>query len=148
MAKPMEAVRFEQPLGEINTTPLIDVMLVLLVMLILTIPAAVNQVPVDLPPIEDQPQHIINHDKNLVAITPDNRITWNAGPVSESELAGLLQASRKLAPEPELQFEPAPDASYDTAAKVLNTIKRSGITAFGFVGNDRYTRFGKAAPAR
>lgn len=136
---------FDPPLGEMNTTPLIDVMLVLLVMFILAVPAAVNQVPIDLPgpsPIVDHPVH---PDKNSISIDPSNRISWNDQTVTPNELTSLLQATRKLRPEPELRFEPDPAAPYDTAAKVLDAIKASGVSAFGFIGNEQYAQFGKAA---
>jgi biopolymer transport protein ExbD len=56
----------------------------------------------------------------------------------------LLFQTTHMAVEPELQFEPAPDASYELAADVLNIIKGSGVTKLGFVGNERYRTF--AAP--
>ncbi len=148
MAK-ASAVRFDPPLSEINTTPLIDVMLVLLVMLILTIPVSLNEVQVDLPspPIVTDPPPVLPV-KNTVTIAADGLIGWNGTPLDASQLAAVLSATTRLSPEPELRFAPDAAAPYDVTAKVLNTIKRSGVTAFGFVGNDRYARFGKASAAR
>ena len=148
MVKAATSSPFDQPLGEMNTTPLIDVMLVLLVMLILTVPAAVNQIPVDLPapgPVIDHPVH---HDRNRISIDASSRVSWNDHVVTADQLAALLQETRGINPEPELHFEPDPAAPYDTTAKVLNTIKHSGVSAFGFVGNDRYAMFGKAGANR
>ena len=140
------AVTFDEPFGQMNTTPLIDVLLVLLVMFILAVPPAVNQVPIDLPaPAFDHAP--IDRQMNKISINPSNQITWNNQSVTSDQLASLLQDTRKLKPEPELRFEPDQAASYDTAAKVLQTIKRSGVTAFGFVGNDRFATFRKAALA-
>ena len=136
------SAEFGAPFSEMNTTPLIDVLLVLLVMLILAVPAAVNQVPIELPSAAIEHPYV-EHDRNKIAIDPRSAITWNGQPVSAAQLASLLQATRKLKPEPELQFQPDPAAPYDTASKVLNTIKASGVTAFGFVGNDSYADFGK-----
>ena len=135
-----------EPLGQMNTTPLIDVMLVLLVMFILAVPAAVNQVAVDLPypPTTIDPPQIL-HDKNTVSIGAASEIRWNGQLVSQGQLGSLLQQSLKIAPEPELRFQPDPAAPYDSAAKVLNIIKASRVSAFGFVGNERYAQFGKAA---
>ena len=139
------ALALDAPMGEMNTTPLIDVMLVLLVMFILAVPAAVNQVPIDLPaPPATLHPPVIQPEKNLLSITPAGAVIWNGQPVTEGQLAWLLHETLRIKPEPELQFEPDPAAPYDTAAKVLNVVKRSGVSAFGFVGNDRFTRFAKA----
>ena len=148
MVKPATSSPFDQPLGEMNTTPLIDVMLVLLVMFILAVPAAVNQISVDLPasgPVSDRP---VYRDRNRITIDSSSRISWNDHLVTANQLAALLQETRGINPEPELRFEPDPTAPYDTTAKVLNTIKRSGVSAFGFVGNDRYATFAKAGAVR
>ena len=63
-------------------------------------------------------------------------------PITMSELATNLQQSLTIDPEPELQFEPEALASYDLSARVLNVIKASGVTKFGFVGNEKYRTFG------
>ena len=64
--------------------------------------------------------------------------------INQGELVSNLQTSLTYAVEPELQFEPEANASYDLSAKVLNIIKASGVTKFGFVGNEKYGVFGKA----
>ena len=136
------------PMMEINTTPLIDVMLVLLIMFIITIPVATHAVNIDLPaptPPTDVPPPL--HEKNKVSITPTNQITWNNQPVTGGELLYQLQATLKIKPEPELQFQPDPQAAYDATAKVLNIIKGSGVSAFGFVGNEAFVSFSKAPNA-
>ncbi|RZA28296.1 MAG: biopolymer transporter ExbD [Proteobacteria bacterium] len=133
------------PMGEMNTTPLIDVMLVLLVMVILTIPIANHSLDFDLPapPVEGATPPPINPIKNKIVLTPDGAILWNGGAMSEGSLAQTLQASRTAyAREPELQFEPQAMASYDLSARVLKIIKASGVSNFGFVGNERYRQFG------
>lgn len=135
------------PMGEMNTTPLIDVMLVLLIMLIFTIPVATHTVDFDLPqqakPPVDQP--IINPIKNKIVLTQTDQILWNGAAMSESTLAQALQSSRiAYDREPELQFEPEAMASYNLSARVLRLIKASGVTNFGFVGNERYRQFGIA----
>lgn len=140
--------RADMPLGDLNTTPLIDVMLVLLVMLILAIPVATNSVPIDLPPANpaDQLPKILR-DSNKVSVTPQSVITFNNQPVTPVQLATLLRATVQLRPEPELQFQPDQSAPYDTTAKVLNVIKFTGVSAFGFVGNERFQQFDKAPGA-
>ena len=132
------------PLGDINTTPLIDVMLVLLVMLIFTIPVATHSVDIDLPPPGKPPiEPIPNPVKNKVVLTTEGQILWNGDAIDQQQLGAGLAAAMRLKPEPELQFEPEAQASYDLSAKVLRTIKASGATRFGFVGNERYRSFGK-----
>ncbi|MDE2412940.1 MAG: biopolymer transporter ExbD [Sphingomonadales bacterium] len=136
------------PMMEMNTTPLIDVMLVLLIMFIITIPVATHAVNIDLPnPSAPPPDTIIKRDKNKVVIMPDSSILWNNTAMNEGQLLSALQATLAIKPEPELQFQPDPQAPYDTTAKVLNIIKGSGVTAFGFVGNEQYSEFGKAPNA-
>jgi len=133
-----------EPLSEINTTPLIDVLLVLLIVFVMSIPVATHSLELPLPqakieplPVTPDPVH------NKVVLTTDEAILWNGYPVSQAELQALLQETTRLPIEPELQYEPEADASYDLSAKVLNIIKGSGVTRFGFVGNEQYRTFGK-----
>ncbi|MEQ1640363.1 MAG: biopolymer transporter ExbD [Novosphingobium sp.] len=138
-----------EPMMEMNTTPLIDVMLVLLIMFIITIPVATHAVNIDLPaptPPTDVPPP--KRDKNKVYISPEGIVLWNGLAVNNSELLFQLQATMKYKPEPELQFEPDGQAPYDITAKALNVIKGSGVAAFGFVGNEKYAGFNKAPNAK
>lgn len=136
------------PMMEMNTTPLIDVMLVLLIMFIITIPVATHSVNIDLPsPNPNPPPVTIKPDKNKVTLTPDNKILWDGNPVDQGSLLTLLKTTTKMSPEPELQFEPDAQAGYDISAHVLNIIKGSGVTKFGFVHNELYANFGKAPGA-
>ncbi|MBN9145885.1 MULTISPECIES: ExbD/TolR family protein [unclassified Novosphingobium] len=139
-----------EPMSEMNTTPLIDVMLVLLIMFIITIPVATHAVNIDLPspPPPNMPKPPVDPIKNKVVLTPDNQILWNGTPIDRSVLAANLKASRSMTPEPELQFEPDAQSGYELAANVLNIIKASEVTKFGFVGNERYATFNKAAGAK
>ena len=133
-----------EPMMEMNTTPLIDVMLVLLIMFIITIPVATHAVSIDLPnPAAPPPDVVIKRDKNKVVVMPNNAILWNGTPVTVNQLTGLLKSTLAIKPEPELQFQPDAQAPYDTSLQVLNIIKGSGVTAFGFVGNEQYAGFGK-----
>ena len=134
------------PMMEMNTTPLIDVMLVLLIMLIMTLPPVTNSVNIDLPSASTSTSDI-KTDKNKIVLTPTDQIMWNGQIITDGQLVANLQATLKLPVEPELQFEPDPQASYDISAKVLNIIKGSGVTKFGFVGNEQYRVFQKGGPA-
>jgi biopolymer transport protein ExbD len=137
------------PMMEMNTTPLIDVMLVLLIMFIITIPVATHSVDIDLPQPSDAPdQVVVEPDKNKLILTAQDVILWNGTPINEGQLVTVLQQTLGINPEPELQFEPEPLASYQISARVLDIIKSSGVTKFGFVGNERYRTFGKSANAQ
>ena len=130
------------PMMEMNTTPLIDVMLVLLIMFIITIPVATHSVDIDLPqPNPNPPPVTVEPDKNKLIITQTDELLWNGTTITDGDLVNLLQQSLTINPEPELQFEPEPLASYDASARVLQIIKASGVTKFGFVGNEQYRSF-------
>jgi|JI10StandDraft_1071094.scaffolds.fasta_scaffold545067_2 biopolymer transport protein ExbD len=135
---------FDEPLHDLNTTPLIDVMLVLLVMFIITIPVATHEIAFDLPapgPIAPLPEI---WPENTISISPDSTITWNGTTVSEAGLLTLLRASTSMAREPLLRFDPQAAAPFGATLRVLNLIRASNPASFAFVGNDRYAQFGKA----
>ncbi len=144
-AKPL---RIGEPLSDLNTTPLIDVLLVLLVMLILSVPVAVHDVPFDLP----APSPIIEHPKvlpeNTLTIAPSGQLAWNGTPLNEAELTAVLADTAAQRPEPLVRFTPDGRAPYGASARILRLVKYSGVTAFAFVGNEAYGDFGKAAPTR
>ena len=133
------------PMMEMNMTPLIDVLLVLLIVFIMSIPIATHAVSIDLPVADpNPPPDMVDPIKNKIVLTPNNLILWNGEAIDDNTLVANLQTSLTFAVEPELQFEPEANASYDLSAKVLNIIKGSGVTKFGFVGNEKYRVFGKA----
>jgi len=143
------------PMMEMNTTPLIDVMLVLLIMFIITIPVATHSVDIDLPPQNPNPPppDQIKPVKNKIVLTWDNKIMWQPGaegPANQIDQSTLISYLRettnksRFAVEPELQFQPEPEASYDLSAKVLRIIKATGVTKFGFVGNEQFSEFERA----
>lgn len=134
------------PMMEMNMTPLIDVLLVLLIMFIISIPVATHAVNIDLPGPSNNPSTPeVDPIKNKIVLTPQDEIFWNGEPITRSEVIGNLATSLQLPVEPELQFEPEANASYDLSAKILNDIKVSGVTRFGFVGNEKYRSFGSTA---
>jgi len=128
-----------QPMMEMNTTPLIDVMLVLLIMLIVTIPAQTHAVKVDLPQnTTPQPPPPVEPQKNKITIDPQGNIFWNGSQIDLLTLRQYLDQSVQIQPEPELHFQPDPKARYETVDEVLAVIKRSAVTKLGFVGNEQY----------
>ena len=135
-----------QPMMEMNVTPLIDVMLVLLIMLIMTLPPITNSVNIDLPTPSTVPTNNVEPVKNKIVLSNNDEILWNGLAINDAQLVANLQQTLTFAVEPELQFEPEPNASYDLSAQVLNIIKASGVTKFGFVGNEKYRVFGTGGP--
>jgi biopolymer transport protein ExbD len=135
------------PMMDMNTTPLIDVMLVLLIMFIITIPVATHSVDIDLPQPSDVPNDVdLDPVKNKIVLDQQGQILWNGETIDQGQLVTLLNQTLTLPVEPELQFEPEGTASYDLSARVLNIIKASGVSKFGFVGNEKYRSFGAGGP--
>lgn len=127
----------DAPMGDLNTTPLIDIMLVLLIMFIITLPVQTHKVEIDLPRGHSGP---VNPEVNHLSITAAGAVLWNGEPVPMTALAGLLERTRLLTPSPELRFEPDPEADYVVADQVIAIIKRSGVTGVGFPGIANYAR--------
>jgi len=123
---------------DINTTPLIDVMLVLLIMFIITIPPQTHAVKVDLPINSHQPTQVVDPVKNKVIVDPAGVVQWNGNPVDLVTLQQYLEQTKTINPEPELHFQPDPAAKYEKVDTVLAVIKRSGISKLGFIGNEQY----------
>ena len=127
------------PMMEMNMTPLIDVLLVLLIMFIITIPIQTHAVKVDLPVnSKNQPQNPVDPQKNKITIDPAGVVAWNGSPVDEVTLRQYLDQSAGMTPEPELHFQPDPQARYEVVDRTLAVIKRSAITKLGFIGNEQY----------
>lgn len=131
------------PMMEMNMTPLIDVLLVLLIVFIMSIPIATHAVNIDLPQPSPNPTENVDPVTNKIVLTSNNEIVWNDEVITANQLVANLQETLTFAVEPELQYEPEANASYDLAAKTLEIIKASGVTKFGFVGNEQYRAFGK-----
>ena len=131
-----------EPMMEINTTPLIDVMLVLLIMIIMTIPIQSHAVKLDLP--QDQQNRTpppIDPVKNKIVITPQGVVLWNGTPVNLTTLRQYLDLTTTMNPVPELHLQPDPQARYELVDEVLAVTKRAQVTAMGFVGNEAYANF-------
>jgi biopolymer transport protein ExbD len=134
------------PMMEMNTTPLIDVMLVLLIMLMITIPPVTHMVDIDLPvqTNDPPPEVILDPVVNKIVVMDTNEVMWNGTPVTLDQVTQYLAQTKSMNPEPELQFQPAPNAGYEIVDNIMAVIKKSRITKFGFVGNDQYRTFGKS----
>ena len=130
-----------EPMLDINTTPLIDVMLVLLIMFIITIPVQSHAVKLDLPQNQDtQTPPPIDPIKNKVVVTQDGKILWNGSPVSQEQLRQYLEVTQQMNPIPELHLQPDATARYELVDEVLAITKRAHVQKMGFVGNEYYTQ--------
>ena len=130
-----------EPMMDINTTPLIDVMLVLLIMFIITIPPQTHAVKLDLPVNQpNQPPPPIEPIKNKVVVTQDGKILWNGSPVSQEQLRQYLEVTQQMNPIPELHLQPDATARYELVDEVLAITKRAHVQKMGFVGNEYYTQ--------
>ena len=131
-----------EPMMDINTTPLIDVMLVLLIMFIITIPVQTHAVKLDLPVDQpNQPKPPIDPVKNKVTIDPAGTIMWNGTPVDLITLRQYLDLTKTMNPEPELHLQPDPQARYVVVDQVLAVTKKAQVEKMGFVGNEAYGSF-------
>jgi biopolymer transport protein ExbD len=141
MAMAMAAAEGE-PMMDINTTPLIDVMLVLLIMFIITIPIQTHAVKLDLPQDQQNQQPPpVDPVKNKVVITPAGQVLWNGAPVDLITLRQYLDLTQQMNPIPELHLQPDPQARYELVDEVLAVTKRAHVEKMGFVGNEAYANF-------
>ena len=130
-----------EPMLDINVTPLIDVMLVLLIMLIMTIPPQTHAVKLDLPVNQpNNPPPPIQPVKNTVGVTAQGNITWNGTPISKQQLRQYLDITQQMNPIPELHLQPDATARYELVDEVLAITKKAHVQKMGFVGNEYYAQ--------
>jgi biopolymer transport protein ExbD len=128
-----------EPMIEMNMTPLIDVLLVLIIMFIITIPVQSHAVKLDLP--VNQPNNTpppVDPIKNRVVVTQAGAILWNGTPLNLEQLRQYLDVSQQMNPIPELHLQPEPEAAYGLVDEVLAVTKRARVEKMGFVGNEAY----------
>jgi biopolymer transport protein ExbD len=122
---------------EMNTTPLIDVMLVLLIMLIITIPVQTHAVKLDLPinqpPTTEKPQVVD------IELDFDGTITWNGTTInSRAQMDDMMRQAAAQAVQPEIQIRPNKLVKYRYVAEVLADAQSIGLNKIGVVGNEQY----------
>lgn len=132
------ALREPQPLIEMNMTPLVDVLLVLIIMFIITVPIQSHVVKLDLPQGDALPS---KGQRNVLTIAPDGVARWNGVAADDATLMATLRGSQAMQPHPELHLRPDAEARYERVDQVLAMTKSAEITRMGFVGNERYQRF-------
>jgi biopolymer transport protein ExbD len=120
-------------IASINTTPLVDVMLVLLIIFLITIPVINKTVPVQLPkavniPTQTKPENI------TIAVDKEGNIYWNdRKTTNRTELLGLIEAAAVRKPQPEIHIRGDKEARYEAIGKVMYAIQRGGIVKVGFL---------------
>ncbi len=123
---------------EINTTPLIDVMLVLLIMLIITIPAQLHSVNLDLP-VAAPPTKKVEPVVIKIEVDANNQISWNGKALaSREELLSKLQEASQREPQPELHVRSHAKAKYETTMAVMANAQRLGLKKLGIVGAEQF----------
>jgi biopolymer transport protein ExbD len=119
-------------MNEINMTPLVDVMLVLLIIFIITVPVMKHSVAVDLPRASSTPQDA-KPDTIRLSVDAQGRYFWNEQPLAEEQLLPRLQAEARRDPQPELHLRGDKDARYERVAQALAAAQRSGLRRIGFI---------------
>src|SRR6185369_8909083 len=127
---------------EMNTTPLIDVMLVLLVMLIVTIPIQTHAVKLDLPQANSTPPpQTVQPEVVDLEIDFDGTPIWNGTPVpNRNQLDRFFTETANKVPQPEVHLRPNRLAKYEAVARTLADAQKLGVTKIGFVGNEQYVQ--------
>ncbi len=118
--------------SEINMTPLVDVMLVLLIIFIITVPVLTHSVNLELPRASNEPT-LTRPDTVVLAVTTDGSLHWNEDRVDADELEQRLAAAATARPQPEVHIRGDRQAKYESVLKVMAAAQRAGIQKIGFV---------------
>ena len=124
---------------DINTTPLIDVMLVLLVMLIITIPIQLHSVNLDMP-VGTPPSNNIKPEKIQIDIDENSVVYWQGIAVSAAEMEANMDTIAQLASQPEVHIRPNKGSKYAVFANVLSSSKRKGLTKMAVIGSEQFVQ--------
>lgn len=121
-----------QPMAEINTTPMVDVMLVLLVIFMITAPLLTHSVKIDLPQVGSQPNPE-KSDTVTLSINTEGKLFWNDTPFEDAELVSRLTAAAQKNPQPELHLRAERVTPYQKLAEIMSAAQSAGIIRIGFV---------------
>jgi biopolymer transport protein ExbD len=124
---------------EVNMTPLIDVMLVLIVTLIMTLPIQTHAVKLDMPPPTDQPPPPVLPEVINLDVDFDDTVYWDGNKVDLAQLEGFFRQESKKDPQPEIHLRPDKRSHYDTTAKVLAVAQRNHMQKIGFVNTTEFS---------
>lgn len=124
---------------DINTTPLIDVMLVLLVMLIITIPIQLHAVNMDMP-VGTPPTNLVKPEKVQIDIDEKGVVYWQGLPVSAAELEQDMMNVAQQPVQPEVHIRPNKNAQYAIFANVISNARRKGLTKIAVIGSEQFVQ--------
>jgi biopolymer transport protein ExbD len=138
--KVRRATPMDEPVSDINTTPLIDVMLVLLIMLIITIPVQLHSVnlnmPTGNPPVNQEKPEVLRID-----IDASSAVIWNGEAIPQrGELERRMAEQVAKAIQPEVHLRPDRKARYEVVAGVLASAQRIGLSKIGVVGSEQFVQ--------
>jgi biopolymer transport protein ExbD len=119
-------------MNEINMTPLVDVMLVLLIIFIITVPVMKHAVNIDLPRATNQPQDIKPETIRL-SVDAQGSSFWNENRIDEKDLPRMLQAEAAKTPQPELHIRGDKEVRYERVAQAMAAAQQSGLRKIGFI---------------
>ncbi len=122
----------DEVMNEINMTPLVDVMLVLLIIFIITVPVMKHSVNVDLPRATNQPEQVKPETLRL-SVAADGSYYWNGQTIADAELATRLREEATKDPQPDLHIRGDKDVRYERVAQVMAAAQRAGLRKIGFV---------------
>ena len=122
----------DEVMNEINMTPLVDVMLVLLIIFIITVPVMKHAVPVDLPRASNE-REVIKPETIRLSVTADGKYHWNETTISDEELEPRLQAEAQKDPQPDLHIRGDKAVRYERVAQAMSAAQRAGVRKIGFV---------------
>lgn len=126
--------RHGQPMTEINTTPLVDVMLVLLVIFMITLPLITYSLAVDLPETDSAAQATPEKPKLVeLGINAEGLLFWDGAAINEAELERRLREAAHQEPKPELHLHADKSTPYQRLAEVMSAAQRNGLTRIGFI---------------
>jgi biopolymer transport protein ExbD len=121
-------------MAEINVTPLVDVMLVLLIIFMITAPLAQHKIKVELPiaAMAKPPDEAVSHPITL-SVRDNGELYWNDEPITEAAMQAQLRVAAQRAPQPELQIRADRDTEYQIVASVMTDAKNAGMVKVGFI---------------
>ena len=139
----LERTKGAEPMSEINVTPLVDVMLVLVVIFIITAPLLASSIKLDLPKTDAAPANDVAKFVSLV-VEKDGKVSLDDKPVTADELLQKLQAAAKAKPETEVQLRADAAVPYGRVVEVMGAAQKAGLNRIGFVAEP----LGSTAPAK
>ncbi|WP_297921922.1 protein TolR [uncultured Agitococcus sp.] len=122
----------DEIMSEINMTPLVDVMLVLLIIFIITVPVLTHSVKVDLPRANNQPNQIQN-EPITISVNKQGQIYWNESLIDQTHLSQKLQQIAQQQPQPEVHIRGDRKVEYEYVMQVMAEAQRNGVQKLGFI---------------